>query len=494
MIDDFIVIMNWRRESKVRYVQKMKKLLPLLSCLLFVGCGEEKGEPLEGNLISKEVDSVGSRAPEENTLEANIAGKIITFEIPEKKVRHQIQFNHDGTLLILGRSKQLEYRIESNEVLIFDDGMRDGGISFESSNPQVGKTAEMRAGEETVVVIISKIENEDDHGRRIIGYWAMDPPKTLKALESFPASEGLQERKQEVAKMGQTSSMIAHISKRGKMILYNGEDSPEVMSYTIVADDDEGTSGWIGDIRAGFKVTGDTLQIFSSERSPSYYTSLASRISEEEAKRRLERAPSKTLKEATESTGDDVSNLPPLPETVTKEFIMELWAKPHDDKGFIEEFADGGIREGVWNVISKRGPRKGELTQNSEAKMILKMIDRRYQVWEWREGDLLTYTVTTYDYDASIYRWWGASASPEETSIFEHSGRRYWRNLMEWKAVNHPDPEIQSTMRTTFISEDGKRFKVVGEAKRNGEVVSYSVGEFNWESELPEEHRSRGPK
>ena len=173
---------------------------------------------------------------------------------------------------------------------------------------------------------------------------------------------------------------------------------------------------------------------------------------------------------------------------------MELWAKPHDDKGLIEEFADGGIREGVWKVVSKRGPRKGELTQTSEAKMILKTIDRRYQVWEWREGDLLTYTVTTYDYDASTYRWWGASASPEETSIFEHTGRRYWRNLMEWKAVNHPDPEIQSTMRTTFISEDGKRFKVVGEAKRNGEVVSYSAGEFNWQSGLPEEHRSRGPK
>ena len=208
----------------------------------------------------------------------------------------------------------------------------------------------------------------------------------------------------------------------------------------------------------------------------------------------IERTPLNTSKEATELTGDDISNLPSLPETVTKEFIMGLWAKPHDDKGLIEEFADGGIREGVWNVISKRGPRKGELTQTSEAKMILKTIDRRYQVWKWREGDLLTYTVTTYDYDASTYRWWGASASPEETSIFEHSGRRYWRNLMEWKAVNHPDSEIQSTMRTTFISEDGKRFKVVGEAKRNGEVVSYSAGEFTWQSELPEEHRSRGLK
>ena len=170
---------------------------------------------------------------------------------------------------------------------------------------------------------------------------------------------------------------------------------------------------------------------------------------------------------------------------------MSLWAKPHDGKGMIEEFADGGIQEGIWKVISKRGPRRGEITQDSEATMTMKMIDRRFQVWEWREGDFLSYTVTTYDYDAAAYRWWSASASPEETSIFELSGRRYWRNLMEWKAVNLPDPEMQSTMRTTFISENGKKFKVIEKAKRHGEVVSYSTGEFTWQSELPEEHRSQ---
>jgi len=186
----------------------------------------------------------------------------------------------------------------------------------------------------------------------------------------------------------------------------------------------------------------------------------------------------------------EVEDLPPLPEVVTKEFIMDLWAKPHDGRRMIEEFADGAIQEGVWKVTSKRGPRRGEVIDSTEATMTLKMIDRRYHVWEWREGDFLSYTVTTYDYDAAAYRWWGASASPEETSIFEQSGRHYWRNLMEWKPVNLPDPEIESTMRTTFVSEDGKKFKVIGESKRNGEVVSYSKGEFTWQSELPEEHRS----
>gem|GEM_PF-805969 len=255
------------------------------------------GEEISPSVL-KTADTKTPPAP--GSLGENIIGKIVTFKIPEAQVTHQVQFNGDGTLLILGRSERLEYRIETNEVLMFDEGKRGGGISFESSSPQVGHRAEMGAGEEMVAAIITKIENEEDHGGRIIGYWAMDPQKTLKVLESFPDSEGLEERRQEVAKMGKTLSMIAEISKGGRMVLYSGEDSPETMTYTIAADDDKGTSGWIRDIRAGFKVTGDTLQIFSAERSPSYLTVLASRITEEEARRRIGESQRKSSKEATD--------------------------------------------------------------------------------------------------------------------------------------------------------------------------------------------------
>ena len=81
------------------------------------------------------------------------------------------------------------------------------------------------------------------------------------------------------------------------------------------------------------------------------------------------------------------TDLPLLPETVTKEFIMDLWAKPHDGRDMIEELADGQIHEGIWKVISNRGPRKGEIIDSIESTMTLKMTDRRYHVWEWLEGE-----------------------------------------------------------------------------------------------------------
>ena len=184
-----------------------------------------------------------------------------------------------------------------------------------------------------------------------------------------------------------------------------------------------------------------------------------------------------------------IAGLPLLPETITKEFIMDLWAKPHDGSDMIEEFSDKQAREGIWKVISNRGPRKGEIIDTIESTMTLKMVDRRYSVWEWREGEFLSHTVSTYDYNSSRYRWW--STSSEWPSISEQSGQRDSRNLIEWKAVNLSDSELQSSMQTTFISEDGKKFNVIGKSTRNGEVVAYTTSEFTWHSELPEEHRSR---
>ena len=184
-----------------------------------------------------------------------------------------------------------------------------------------------------------------------------------------------------------------------------------------------------------------------------------------------------------------IAGLPLLPETITKEFIMDLWAKPHDGSDMIEEFSDKQAREGIWKVISNRGPRKGEIIDTIESTMTLNMVDRRYSIWEWHEGEFLSHTVSTYDYNSSRYRWW--STSSEWPSISEQSGQRDSRNLIEWKAVNLSDSELQSSMQTTFISEDGKKFNVIGKSTRNGEVVAYTTSEFTWHSELPEEHRSR---
>ncbi len=187
-----------------------------------------------------------------------------------------------------------------------------------------------------------------------------------------------------------------------------------------------------------------------------------------------------------ELTGDDVSSLPPLPETITEEFIMGLWAKAHDGRDIIKELANVCVREGVWKVVTTTGPDKREMSDTSEASMIVKMVDRRFQVWQWSVGQHIEYSFVTYDYDAKRYRWWGVLP---DGFIMEWSGRRYWRNLMEWETVKVPEEDVRMTAREVFVSEDRKKLQMAGEIKRDDEVVAYRKDEFTWLSELPEERR-----
>ena len=190
--------------------------------------------------------------------------------------------------------------------------------------------------------------------------------------------------------------------------------------------------------------------------------------------------------EAAASSEPASAGLTPLPETITKEFIMGLWAKPHDERDIIKELADVCVREGVWKVVTTTGPDKKEMIHTSEASMIVKMVDRRFQVWQWSVGEDVEYSFVTYDSDAEKYRWWGVLA---DGFIMEWSGRRYWRNLVEWNTVKTSVEGLAMTIRETRIAEDRKKLEMTGTMKQGDEVVAYRKDEFTWLSELPEEHR-----
>ena len=78
------------------------------------------------------------------SLADNIVGKVVTFEIEGDEF--PLQFNGDGRMLT-GKNEHvkdlgLTYKIEGNEVLVFKEEERDGGISFSSSIPKVGDQVE----------------------------------------------------------------------------------------------------------------------------------------------------------------------------------------------------------------------------------------------------------------------------------------------------------------------------------------------------------------
>ena len=518
----------------------MKMILPLLLPLVLFFGGCKKKEPVDGGKSTEEITAPGPKTEgarvkvSKDSLADNIVGKVMSLESEAYAGQiMQLQFNADGRMMG-GENGGIEdigltYKIEDNEVLVFKEKERDGGISFSSSSPKVGDEVEWGPNEEKMRGKITKIE--------VAG--------GLEGFKVISDAEGLEGQLvgKWVAKVtGAKASFTFPAIEREMWSWYNKKTFPDALEYRwevkfvdpefgysfgpslFKFSDAEGpVEGSLADLinvcqhdlwklsedggenigsygrtkvtenKVHLMVTNKTLIDYLLESKPVHVEMLITtptfNLNEKVA---VDYESPSTLKEREQEINEsvtEVEGLSPLPETVTKEFIMDLWAKPHDGRDMIEEFADGQIREGIWKVMSKRGPRKGDIIDTIESTMTLKMVDRRYHVWEWREGEFLSYTVTTYDYDTSRYRWWSTSSG--WPSISEQSGKRYLRNLLEWRAVNLPDPDLQSTMRTTFVSEDGKRFKVIGKAVRNGEVESYSTSEFNWHSELPEEHRSK---
>ena len=126
-----------------------------------------------------------SSQPSKGTLEENIVGKVITLEVKGETV-HQMMFHASGVML-LGknnnlRDKGVTYQIDNKKVLIFENGKKNGGMSFFSSSPKVGDHVEVGAEDDKQKVKIFKIEpyiggihRDDVEVRERIAYFGGSP-------------------------------------------------------------------------------------------------------------------------------------------------------------------------------------------------------------------------------------------------------------------------------------------------------------------------------
>ena len=169
----------------------MKKIIPLLAFCLIATCNAEirtwtavNGKEVEAEFVSNEKEIVKlklksgkvfevplnklSKSDQEflkaklslGSLVDNIVGKVITLEIEGNDI--PLQFHEDGRML-MGANGNVEdigltYKIKGNDVLVFKEEERDGGISFSSSSPKVSDQIEFGPNEEKMKGKITKIE------------------------------------------------------------------------------------------------------------------------------------------------------------------------------------------------------------------------------------------------------------------------------------------------------------------------------------------------
>ena len=234
----------------------MKKIIPFLVFCLVATCNAElrtwtavNGKEVEAEFVSNsdgqvtlklksgkvfevpldklsELDQKFLKAKSSSGLLAeNIVGRLITFESDNGLI--QLLFNEDGVMMHGDggdlKDRRLTYKIEGNEVLVFEEEERDGGISFSSSSPKVGDQVEMGPKRRIESAKITKIENAPQTAVN------SSTEKQQKLNEEVKPEEPLAETKPELEGVNRDE-----LEEREGIIYLKGSDTPYTGKFFVL--------------------------------------------------------------------------------------------------------------------------------------------------------------------------------------------------------------------------------------------------------------------
>ena len=176
--------------------------------------------------------------------------------------------------------------------------------------------------------------------------------------------------------------------------------------------------------------------------------------------------------------------LPPIPDKVTKEFVMALWDQPNDETDLIKEIENHG-KSGIWTISRKVGPSKNELVNTQQAKFTSKFANQRYVVWEFITDTSTSYSALTYDFEKEKYHWWEFGEESGSAFAAEYSGQLLDGNLIEWESVIFPYDGVKIRMKE--ISKTAEKIVMTGEMSKDGKIVTAIKDIMTWSEELPTE-------
>ena len=179
--------------------------------------------------------------------------------------------------------------------------------------------------------------------------------------------------------------------------------------------------------------------------------------------------------------------LPPIPDKVTKEFVMILWDQPNDETNLIDEIKNQG-KAGIWIAKRKKGPSKNELVINEEAKITIKFANQRYMVRKVTMDNATAYSAITYDFEKEKYYWWEFGEDSGRDFFAQYSGQSLDGNLIEWESVEFPSLE-DGKLKFREISRTDNKIEAVSELRKGGEIIGASEDTLTWSEALPTQNK-----
>ena len=174
--------------------------------------------------------------------------------------------------------------------------------------------------------------------------------------------------------------------------------------------------------------------------------------------------------------------LPPIPDKVTKEFVMALWDQPNDEANLIKEIENQG-KAGIWTMSRKMGPNKNGWLHAEQAKVTLKFANQRYVIWEIVMDTATAYSAITYDFEKEKYHWWEFGEDSGRAHVAEYSGQLLDGNLIEWESVVFPLEDGRLKLRE--ISKTDNKIEMESELWKGGGIIWVSKDILTWSEDLP---------
>ena len=194
--------------------------------------------------------------------------------------------------------------------------------------------------------------------------------------------------------------------------------------------------------------------------------------------------PEKEVKDLSQSPKIKKQQLPPIPDNVTKKFVMDLWSQPNDENNIIKELKSHVGKSGVWKISRKMGPNEDQYVENNEIEMVLKFSNQRYAIWEIINPETQNpmYSLITYDFEKEKYRWWefGEDSMGNSYSV-EYAGQLL-EGLIEWESIVFPQEGGKVTIKE--ISKTNNRIEQIMKVYNEEEIVLAAKDVVTWSSEL----------
>ena len=91
--------------------------------------------------------------------------------------------------------------------------------------------------------------------------------------------------------------------------------------------------------------------------------------------------------------------LPPIPDKVTKEFVMDLWSQPNDETNLNRLIEKIVPKSGVWKTKREMGLNENEMINSIEGTLTIKFVNRRFVVWNYNNNNVTVFAALTYNFN-----------------------------------------------------------------------------------------------